>query len=87
MWGFRLAHNELLQHLADGGIIYSLSFVWLILLSISKRIENNKSNNYLVAGICSFIVVFTTETFSQNTYFFMLLFLLLLNSFKKVEHS
>lgn len=75
MWDHRLAHNEVLQHLADGGIFYLTFFICSILIC-SLKIKNNtyKSTVVLTAGICAFIVMFVSETYTQNTSFFILLF-------------
>lgn len=74
-WDYRLAHNEMLQHIADGGIFYFCSFLGMILLTGSKlKGINYKNTKALIAGVCAFIVMFVTETYSQNTCFYILLF-------------
>lgn len=74
-WDYRLAHNEMLQHIADGGIFYLFLFLIMILL-VGSKLKNikDKSTNALISGVCAFLVMFVTETYSQNTCFYILLF-------------
>lgn len=74
-WDYRQAHNEYLQHIADGGIFYLMGFLWTIFIVIKNTCFNSQ-NKHLFASFISFIVIFATETYSQNTMFFLVLFLL-----------
>lgn len=81
MWDYRLAHNEALQHLADGGIVYLTLFIIMILMSSIKKKGNKytKKNQITSAGVVAFLCMFITESYLQNNIFFIVLYLLYFN--------
>lgn len=84
-WGFEgnalsywQAHNQWLQLLYDGGLITTISFSALILLSSNglKKMKNYKIKAYFISLIFVYLIMMITEIYSYTPYFYLPILLL-----------
>ena len=83
-------HNSLLQLTEDSGIIGAFTFLFLVLISLKRYLENFSNNTNSLTNVFFFsllLLYFITSQFSGNFYYNYGLFLLLGTAFIKKKPS
>lgn len=64
---YKWAHNEYLQSLLNGGVIYcALIVISIVMVAFKlKKFENYKASYFLQASISAYLVMFITETYGN----------------------
>lgn len=70
-WALNYTHNDLLQHLLDGGFLLGVVFVCLLFLSLKniRYIKNNNLKFWVNAILLVFLVISLSETVTEFYYF------------------
>ena len=70
----RGAHNQILNILLHGGIIYLLLFaiVFIIIHKITKKYKNNEFINILILGILSYLIMGIADTYGHQVGLYIL---------------
>ncbi len=71
------AHNQWLQLLFDGGIVTTVIFIALIIVSGNRleKIKNKTVKTLFLAGFGAFFVMMISEIYSYTQYFYLLIFI------------
>lgn len=74
--GFNYAHNDLLQHLLDGGIVLSLIFYIIIYKQLNQLsfIKDEKVKNVMYSITFLFFIIMLVESSTEYYYYFILFF-------------
>ncbi|MCM1131335.1 MAG: O-antigen ligase family protein [Roseburia sp.] len=73
--GFNYAHNELIQHLLDGGVVLLILFLILFFLSLAEasKIKNKYLYKFIMITVLMFIAIMLIESVTEYYIFFVYL--------------